>query len=253
MPPPASPLYLDWGFWSAFAAAAAIVLSQLPPIYLWFRPRRLEVEVHSRMQVTHKIGNANVIMYVMVRNTGGRVLRVKSMQLSLTRDDISLGTFPAQSYYKESDSKSTVLFVPFSLKPDEVWSHTAVFFTNFDRATEKAYRQNESALRQDITNKVAARDPNDKQAVIGDPALIAPFMTLFDQKFLWSPGEYVITLNVSTEDTNAAFTRKYRFTLYESDTAELRSHTEDYKFGGGIAYYLDKHAGVYVPISPQSD
>jgi len=37
-----TPAYLDWKFWSAIVALLALVLSQLPPLHLWFRPRRLE-------------------------------------------------------------------------------------------------------------------------------------------------------------------------------------------------------------------
>jgi hypothetical protein len=84
-----SPFYLNWEFWSAIAAALAIALSQLPPVYLWFRPRRLEVEVHPRVGVSHKVGNANISMFLMIRNTGGRGARVEKMQIALPRDGVS--------------------------------------------------------------------------------------------------------------------------------------------------------------------
>lgn len=63
------------------------------------------------------------------------------------------------------------------------------------------------------------------------------------------PGEYTIELSVEADNCPAKFTKNYRFTLFESDTAELKSHAEDYKFGGGISYEMDKHVGVFVPIS----
>lgn len=146
MPLTPSPIYLDWQFWSALAALLALALSQLPPVHLWFRPRRLDVEVHSRIQVTHKVGNPNVGMYVSVRNTGGRELRIRAMRLYVSRDDKPLGMLPAQNYFETPSSQSSVLFLPFSVKPGETWAHGTNFLQLFDRATEKLYRESESAL-----------------------------------------------------------------------------------------------------------
>ena len=249
MPPTPNPIYLDWQFWSAVIAILALVLSQLPPVYLLFRPRRLEVEVHSRVQITHKIGNPNVGMVVSVRNTGGRELRVRSLQISIARDGISLGTFPIQNYFESPSSQSSVLFIPFSLRPGEVWAHGANFLNFFDRSTEKYARASEAALGVDIRNKVQARPKGDDQAVIAEPELVKPFMDLFQRLFMWVPGEYIIELSVIAEPGTASFSSRYRFTMYESDSIELVSHTEDYKFGGGLSYNVDRHMGVFVPIS----
>lgn len=249
MPPTPVPLYLDWQFWAAIAAVLALVLSQLPPVRLWFRPRRLEVEVHSRVQITHKVGNPNVSMFVSVRNTGGRELRIRSIQIVLTRDNTSLGSLPAQNYFESPSSQSSVLFVPFSLKPGETWAHGTNFLNFFDRATEKLYRESESALGADIRRKIRELPEGEKRAVVADPVLVTPFLTLFERLFVWQPGEYVVELSVLAEPGSASFIRKYRFTLYESDSAELRSHTEDYRFGGGLSYNVDRHAGVFVPLS----
>jgi hypothetical protein len=249
VPSTSIPLYLDWQFWAAVAAGLALVLSQLPPVHLWFRPRRLEVEVHSRVQITHKVGNPNVSMFVSIRNTGGRELRIRSLQIALRRDDTPLGTFPAQNYIESPSSPSSVLFVPFSLKPGETWAHSTSFLNFFDRATEKFYRERESVLVADIRKKIQALPEGDKPLVIAEPSLVSPFLDLFNRLFVWQPGEYVAELSVLAEPGSASFVRKFRFTLYESDSEELRSHTEDYKFGGGLSYNIDKHAGVFVPLS----
>jgi hypothetical protein len=139
--------------------------------------------------------------------------------------------------------------VPFSLKPGETWAHGTNFLNPFDRATEKLYRESESALGADIRRKIEARPKDDKRAVTADATLIAPFLALFDRLFVWLPGEYIVELRVDAEPGSASFGRKYRFTLYESDSAELRSHTDDYQFGGGLTYNVDRHAGVFVPLS----
>ncbi len=248
MSPTPIPLYLDWQFWAAVVAGLALVLSQLPPVVLWFRPRRLEVEVHSRIQVTHKVGNPNVGMFVSVRNTGGRELRIRTLRIVLSRDNLPLVNLPAQNYFETPSSQASVLFVPFTLKPGDTWAHGTNFLKFFDRTTEKQYRESESKLGADIRRKLDARAESDKNPVVAEPELVTPFLKLFDQLFIWQPGEYVAELIVEAEPGSASFSRKYRFTLYESDSADLRAHIEDYKFGGGVSYNVDKHAGVFVPL-----
>lgn len=246
MPP--TPIYFDWQFWAAIAAFLALVLSQLPPVILWFRPRKLEVEIHSRVFVSHKIGNANVGSYVSVRNTGGRALRIRGMKASLSRDGKALTVLPAQTYFETASSQASVLFVPFSLKPGEQWAHGTNFLQFFDRPTEKRYRESESALSIDIRQKIAARPEADKAPIVAEAVLIKPFIDLFERNFLWLPGEYVMELAVEAEPGSASFLKKYRFTLFESDSTELRSHIEDYKFGGGISYNVDRHAPLSIPL-----
>jgi len=249
MPNSETPIYLDWQFWSAVAALTAIALSQLPPVYLWFRPRRLDVEVHSRIQVTHKVGNPNVALYVSVNNTGGRQLRVTGMRLAVARDGSHLCELPAQNYFEAPSSQSSVLFVPFMLKPGESWAHATNFLKFFDRATEKLYREGESALGADIRRKLSMRAETDNKAVSAETHLIKPFLDLFEKLFVWLPGEYVIELTVTAKPGAASFSKKYRFTLYESDSADLRSHTHDYQFGGGLSYNVERHVGVFVPLA----
>ncbi|HQR52480.1 MAG TPA: hypothetical protein PLZ79_04365 [Burkholderiales bacterium] len=170
------------------------------------------------------------------------------MTLGISRDGVQLGTFPARNYFETPTSQSSVLFVPFSLKPGEVWAHGTNFLRFFDRATEKLFRESESALSSDIRRKLAARPEDDKRAVTAEPALVKPFFDLFERLFVWFPGEYVIALMVDAEPGSASFSKQYRFTLYESDSTELKSHVEDYPYGGGLSYNVDRHAGVFVPL-----
>jgi len=73
-------------------------------------------------------------------------------------------------------------------------------------------------------------------------------MRLHNEKFIWTPGEYVAELIVETEPSAATHLRRYRFTLYESDSAELARYKDDYKYGGGITYDFGRHPGLFVPL-----
>lgn len=249
MSPTPTPFYLDWTFWAAALSLLAIALSQLPPIHLLVRPKRLEVEVHSRIRITHMVGNPNASVVVSVRNTGGRQLRVQSLRLTLTRDSKPLITLPGLNYFEAPTSEAAVLFVPFNLKPGDTWTHSVAFFNEFDRQTEKHFRESESALRFDIRKRLDARGKDETAPVTADPKLVEPFFALFDRLFVWQPGEYVAKLEVLAQPGSASFSKKYRFTLYESDTRDLVEQKNDYKFGGGIAYKLESHAGVNVALA----
>jgi hypothetical protein len=245
------PFYLDWTFWAVVVAALAVVLSQLPPVLLLVKPRRLNVEVHSRIQVTHKVGNPNVSMHVSIGNSGGRPLRIRGLRLLVSKDNKPLLELPAQNYFESPSAQSSVLFVPFALKPGETWAHIVTFLNFFDRQTEKLFRESESALRLDIQEKLGARAEGDTRSVTAEASLVAPFQQLFERLFIWDPGEYVMELIVEAEPGSATYAKKYRFTLFESDTAELRKHAEDFQYGGGISYNVDRHVGLSVPIAEQ--
>jgi hypothetical protein len=243
------PIYLDWTFWATALAFVAIVLSQIPPVHLLLRPKRLEVEVHSRIRISHMVGNPNASVVVSVRNTGGRQLRIRGLRLLISRAGKSLLTLPGLNYYETPSAQTAVLFVPFSLKPGETWAHNVTFLNEFDRQTEKLFRESSSALAADIRRKIADRAEDDTEAVVADPLLVVPFQEMFNRLFVWQPDEYVATLEVQAEPGSASFSKKYRFTLYESDTRDLVENTSDYKYGGGITFKLDAHGGVNVPIS----
>ncbi|RII29951.1 MAG: hypothetical protein CXR30_09135 [Geobacter sp.] len=247
--PAVDPFYMDWKFWSVVMSSIAILLSQLPPIRLWLKPRRVDVEVNSRIQITHKVGNPNVGLHLSLINSGGRELRVCGLKLHIYRDSKPIVTLPAQNYFDKPTDTTSVLLVPLQLKPDEYWSHSVNFLNFFDRSTEKKYRASETALGNDIQEKLKARAIEDKNPVKADPMFTEPFILLFQQLFIWEPGEYVVELTVDTVPVSATYSKKYRFTLYESDTAELRKQVEDYPYGAGIHYHVDDHAGVFVPLT----
>ena len=212
-------------------------------------PQRLDVEVHSRIGVTHKVGNSNANVVVSVLNTGGRELRIRNLSLDVTRDGRPLIVLPAQNYFETPSSQSSVLFVPLTLKPGETWAHNVVFLNLFVQAMEKQFRESLSKLSLGIRSKLSVRPDDDKNAVIAEHVFVQPFYDMFEKLFVWLPGEYVFELTVKAEPGSASYSKKYRFTLFESDTLDLRKHCEDYQFGGGLAYDIEKHVGVYIPLT----
>lgn len=156
---------------------------------------------------------------------------------------------PGAHYFETPSSQSAVLFVPFTLKPGDSWAHSVQFLNYFDRLTEKYFRENVARLDADIRRKLRERSEDDKRAVVGEKELVVPFFDLCKRLFIWFPGEYVADLHVFAEPSTATYQRAYRFALFESDTAELQEHLEDYPFGGGLTYNVERHVGISVPLT----
>lgn len=242
------PFYFDWKFWSVVASVAAIILSQLPPLHILFRRARLNIEVYSRMALMHKVGNPSAQIHLIVSNAGGKDVRIKGIELHFQRmDSEDRFTLPAQGYLQHPNDNNAVLLTPFSLKPNHEWGHIVNCFKILPRKEEKEYRELETNLRNHIWAKL--RDlPPDSAPVPADEEYVEPIVKSFQDKFTWHSGEYELTVEIRTEPAKSSIKKKYRITLFESDSKELEDYCEDYKFGWGV--FLDSHRpSVFVSLT----
>lgn len=242
------PFYLDWTFWTVVVSFLAILLSQLPPIHILLRPPKLDVEAYSRMHITHKVGNPNTQLHLIVTNAGGREVKIKSIILSFTRGDEDRFTLPAQTYVQSPGDKDAVLLTSFKLKPKEEWAHLVNFLNFFSRNEEKEYRQFESNLKNDILQK---RDMLENKDILveAENNNVQPIIDFYKRKFRWLPGEYEVFLEIRAVPEKASIYRKYRITLFESDSIELQDYIKDFKYGGGVYYDTPKHTGLILPLT----
>jgi hypothetical protein len=241
------PFYLDWQFWSAVVAVLALLLSQLPPVHVLLRRAALRCEVHSRMHVTHSFGNTNTQWHLIIENTGGRAVRIKRIALTFTKQGGQPFHLPAQSYLETPGAKEAVLLTPFKLRPGEDWGHIVNFFAFFSREEDKKLSMMRAAVRTDIVQKRELLV--DREEVCeAQPELVSPLIDFFKSHFRLSPGEYEAKLDVITNVPRANVTQSYRFTLFESESEDLRSYVNDYKIGGGVAWTPDRHTGAILPV-----
>jgi hypothetical protein len=244
-----APFYADWKFWSFVASTVAIALSQLPPLHILIRSARLSIEAYSQMFITHKYGNPNSHLHLIVSNPGGRKVRVTGINLTMKSKTGQPFTMPAGSYRQNQTDKETVLFTPFSLLPGEEWAHIVYFYPTITRQDDKHIRASRAALRTNIEQKRALReDPGDKSAVRADEAVVAPFIQIFERQFKWLPDEYEMTLSVTTNPPYAIEEARFRFVVYESDTAQMRTVVADYVFGAGVYFDGQNEEGINVPL-----
>ncbi len=242
-----TPLYLDWTFWAVVIATIAIILSQLPPLHFWFRKAKLDIELYSRIHLTHKVGNPNAQLHLIITNSGGRTVRVKGVTMSIRSEGKEVAIMPAQNYLNNPSDESSVLFTSFVLKPNDEWGHLVNFLKYFNKVDEKKYRIAESKMREKIVE--LKKLPENKDNIVEvDESLVDPFIEMFNDKFIWNPGEYEFKISVNAIKANASIEKKYRFTIFESDSNDLLKSKEDFKSGDGINWSSGNHPGIIVEI-----
>jgi len=241
------PFYLNWSFWTVCVATLALVLSQLPPIHMIFKRAKLDMELYSRIHITHKVGNPNLDLHLILNNIGGKVVRIKEISATIKRNGEQIAQLPAQSYLQNPDSKTPILLTSFSLKPKEEWAHSVKFLNYFSRNEEKEYRSAEQNLKENILNK-RELSQNKDILIEADTEYLKTFIRMYKSKFLWSANEYEIQVSIKGKNQKANIQKKYRFTLFESDEEELSKFIQAYKYGDGIFWESGKHPGVIVQI-----
>jgi len=239
--------YNDWQFWSTVVAFIALGLSQLPPIKLWFRRAQLSCETFTRMHITHKVGNPNVQWHLIIENTGGKTLRIKAINLLFKKMDGTLFELPVQSYLRNPESTESVMFTPFRLKSGEEWAHVLTFFSLFSRDDEKKYRLLESRIRSNIF--LQKENPDNKEKMCeANPDDISSIISFFQQHFKWVTGEYELILQIKTDNPKADLEHYYRFSLFESESNELRNYSDEYRYGGGLYWNSPTQTGLTIPM-----
>jgi hypothetical protein len=241
------PLYLNWSFWAVLVAFVALVLSQLPPVHMLLKRASLDMELYSRIHITHKIGNPNIQLHLILNNVGGRTVKIKGVTSVIKRDGQQIAVLPAQNYLQNPGDKMPVLFTSFSLKPKEEWAHILNFLNYFSRKDEKKYRSAEVNLKADIIEKKKAPGA-EKILVEADAQYVTPFIEMFNEKYLWFAGEYEIRVSVDAVPKGANVEKVYRFTLFESDAEELSKIQDQYRYGSGIYFDSPDYSGVIAQI-----
>lgn len=211
--------YQDWKFWSFAVSFTALVISLLPQLKRLAKAK-LVSDVYQRLVITHKVGNPNAQLFVMLTNSGGKKLRIKSVRLDIKRGDVVF-TMNGMSYFHQSGDKESLLLTPFRLSPGEEWGHLVVFYPPLSQQDQRAFKTFQGEMRADILRKRVGLPPETPDVEV-DAEVLAPAIAYFDRKFKWESGEYEVTLQVETEPANALLSKQLRMTIFESDSSELK-------------------------------
>jgi hypothetical protein len=150
-------------------------------------------------------------------------------------------------YAAESEPSKQLLFAGFKIKPNEDRTHSINFFMDLQRNQERELSELTLAIMNDIIGK-KSRQENKDILVEADPVNVQPFNQMLVRNFLWQEGEYAMSLRVESSDAKVFAEKKFRFTLYESDSRQLRNYESRYKYGEGI-YYGSEKQWIWIRLS----
>ena len=234
-------------------ALAALVLSQLPPIIPRLFSGKLEVQVYGRLVLDHFLGNPTAQLLIAVENVGGRTIKVRGISLKLRRGKEAF-VVQGQNYLETEASTTTVLLAPFKLSANREWKHIVNFNAELAMADEKATKALISKVKSDLIQRRDSRTGEEltsNATVDAEPALTAEAVATFGKRFKWEPGEYELDLEIDAEPSLSSYAGLFRFTLWESDSSDLKAQTRNYSKGFGVCIPLEDH-GVLVVISSRS-
>jgi hypothetical protein len=249
VPNPELAFYSDPKVWSVGLAMLALVLSQLPPLHKLFRRGKLELDVYEKGNITHMLGNPNMQFHLILNNTGGKQVTITSINAKLSRDGKIIDTIQGQNYIKNPESNGQIILTKFKIKPNEEWTHSTNFFNNFSKTDEKQCKSIIKRVRDDISEKLKAKDESSKDLVLTTQELISEMNSFFNKNFIWETGEYTLEISTSCENTKHDLTKSFRFTLFESDSDELKEYETKYKYGESILYNSKTDFGVVIRLS----
>lgn len=248
----AAPFYSNWIFWQWVVSLSALIISLTPYVVRLIKGTRISLDLMNRIFITHTLGNPNVNLFLIIHNNGGIPVRIRSITLEISKDEKKLYTIPAKTYFPESSESKQAVLAPFRLLPDQDWSHGVYFYPDFSREEEIEYRKINGALKANIQAKIPLVRPQVSQdtepAVYEtDPQFLGPVLQFFENHFMWNTGEYTGTVTIHAEPQRATVSKKFRFTLFETESTELRHYSHDYKYGLGVYYFnSEKHPNISV-------
>lgn len=249
MPNPELAFYSDPKVWSVGVALIALLLSQLPPLHKLFRRGKLELDVYEKTNITHMLGNPNMQLHLILSNVGGKQVCIKGITAKLKIDDKEINVIKGQNYIKNPESNGQVILTKFKLNQSEEWNHATNFFNDYTQTDEKQCKSIIKRVRDDITKKLKDRGGPSKEFIETTPELIVEMSDFFQKNFIWETGEYSLEVSVSCVNPKHNLTKHYRFTLFESDSDELKEYATKYKYGESLLYNSKTDFGVLIKLS----
>ncbi|WAG08742.1 hypothetical protein NRZ30_06690 [Aeromonas jandaei] len=241
--------YLDWQFWSTAVAFLALALSQMPPLKSLLKRGKVEIKKHTMILVHHSIGTPNVNIFVSLKNIGGRDLNVDALQVQLTRDGTELPLLTATGYFADFNSQAMTMFTPLELGSGQAWAHTVNFHAKWNRTQQQKFRAISSKVRDTINEKLKQGPLPNGELHEANLEQVEEIHSQFMNNFKWLPGEYSGLLNVFDSNNKIIMTDEFKFTIFESESNELKAGVDDYRYGYGIYLPISqKQQGIWIEL-----
>lgn len=179
---------------------------------------------------------------------------MQSIAIAVTGEEGEPFTLPGQAFTESNWKESSHLLTQFSLEPGESWSRFVHFHALPSSENERQAKRLVKDLRNNIIQKLRGVDRNSEDQVDlteADEAFVVPLIDFFTANRKWRAGQYRAVLSVACTPDRASISKEYRFTLFESDSAELEERTTRYKFGAGLYWEDQERQEIYARLEEQ--
>lgn len=131
--PSSVPFYLNPRVWTAIVAVLALILSQLPPVRLLFRGRKVAINAPEIIIITYVFGNINFSFLLSLHNVGGRKVTISKLNVAVRDPEGTRWNLPQQTYSRSTSPDPSTIKQDFllgwiPLRPDEYWSENIKCF-----------------------------------------------------------------------------------------------------------------------------
>lgn len=216
----------------------ALILSQLPPLKTFLKRRKPVVTVGRFIALSHYIGLPEVQLYISISNDSYSNLKVRSIDIELTKLGQEKLKLPAFSVFEHLSGNIQRGFAPFTLKSDTEWSHTIRFYLPFSGSDEQRSKKIFYALKDDINQKLLeneARPSNEKLKLVeADDSLVTELKDIYTSKKYWENADYKLKLRIGTDSATTTYENEYNFFLSPPDIDFFDGLVERYKYGNTI-------------------
>ena len=112
--------------------------------------------------------------------------------------------------------------------------HVVTTYQDWSRQEEKTLNDAISNMQSAIKIEKEKLGEHHNNLIAAPNEFVQPFISIFEDKFIWLHGEYKVKIKVLTGNPEVDIEKTFKFTLFEYYEERLRESLEDYKYGSGI-------------------
>jgi hypothetical protein len=136
----------------------------------------------------------------------------------------------------------------FAVIDEKNWNHSLQLYCDFNREDNKRFNEYTKNLTSNIQSKRKTHSEEPEECIEADNKFVQPFIDMFNEKFIWSSGEYKVKIKVITDSPTTTIEKSFKFTLIEYYEQELRNLVNEFKIGSGIYWYSNAVQSVALEI-----
>jgi hypothetical protein len=244
--------------WTPIIAIIALILSQIPPLKEVIKGAKIQIIAPERIGLGHFLGNANVGLYIDIRNTGGRSVNIVKLEFTMVDSDRKISILPAQTYYLgayqgNNQNPQQVLIGWVHLKPGDNWREAILAYRPWTESEEEHVSDIINRFRDDLTLKLAKNQASGVEELVeADKSIMEVAKNFFESQFNIHKGQYRLYITVHSEENKVLAVKGFEFVLYESSIKSLTSMFGEYRYGSGILY-ASRAQPLSVRLRPVSD